>query len=136
MTYVNCVCHNLTRVRAMVTGRRPRICCSLGVHRPGSRLGYVPDARGMLLLSEECVSLSMARLRRISRTVVISVGLAAVTAPILAGAPSRTSGIEPAAFQTVGGGGLSVGQPITVVAGQAGVAIGAVTLNLPDGAAV
>ena len=82
----------------------------------------------------------MARFRSASSAVAVSiavsVGLAVVTAPTLAGSSSAIGGIAPAAFQTVGGGGLSVGTPVTVVAGQGGVDIGPVTLNLADGATV
>jgi putative cell wall-binding protein len=48
---------------------------------------------------------------------------------------SASGAIEPAAFQSVGGGGLSVGSPVNVVAGQRAVPIGTVTITLPDGTA-
>jgi hypothetical protein len=47
---------------------------------------------------------------------------------------SASGAIEPSAFQLAGGGGLSVGLPVNVVAGQGAGALGTVTITLPDGA--
>ncbi len=84
------------------------------------------------------MSVRMARVRSISTAIAVSlavsVGLAVLTAPRLVSSPSASGRIASAAFQTVGGGGLSVGAPVAIVAGQGGIAIGMVTLNLLDGA--
>jgi putative cell wall-binding protein len=99
------------------------ICCLPRVHRVGLRLGYCPDTRRPWFEGD-----LVARTSRIVIACAVAVALPSAIWTSVSGA------LEPLAFQSVGGGGLSVGPPVNVVAGQGAGALGTVTITLSDGA--
>ena len=71
---------------------------------------------------------------RASRFVIVCAGACALLGGLFGGlfAPAARA-LAPSAFQSVGGGGLSVGSPVNVVAGQGPGSIGTVKITIPDG---